>query len=253
MKRRCPYHHLVLAASFLVACGGSPAPIAVQPTALSTPTMVPTATEVPQPTATVVPTPTLTASSTPVPTMSPTPVATQTPLVVLGDEQSLDGAGYRMRPALGWAVQPLGGIAIVQPAEGDPRSKPYFLADAGTASDFGLTGDEPALSTPDGLLDTLLKLLGDRTGTRPDVIDRKPITVDGQTGLAANLRGTNSDVAVEGRIVVVRIGQKRLFAALGFAPREQWSATLPKFEAMVNSVRFFEPVTIPTITPSTGG
>jgi streptogramin lyase len=72
-----------------------------------------------------------------------------------------------------------------------------------------------------------------------------PITVDGQSGLQADLRANGG----AGRLVVLR-GPEQIVRILVQVASPSWEAQQPLFEEMVASMEFFSPAPPPTPTPA---
>ena len=78
-----------------------------------------------------------------------------------------------------------------------------------------------------------------------EISDRWDVLVDGLPGLAFDLSGTEDDIEMAGRIIIVAVTPEHGVQIIGAAPIERWEAEIePLFEAVVDSVSFFEPVPV---------
>ncbi|MBU1662576.1 MAG: FxLYD domain-containing protein [Chloroflexi bacterium] len=78
-----------------------------------------------------------------------------------------------------------------------------------------------------------------------ELSDKWEVLVDGVPGLAFDLSGTEDDIEMAGRIIVVAVTPEHGVQIIGAAPHDRWEAEIePLFEAVVASLSFFEPVPV---------
>lgn len=187
--------------------------------------------------------PTATAGALPVPTV-PTPILTpvrrpqaaNAPTLIttgqsLEDVQTISSAGFSFKPIGSFAT-------IVRPWQAvmsDKEEKVIFSL-SGSANSNGLS------------LENMLGLYLDAFGIEASAIRTvSPVTVDGIMGLAVDIEGYKVyNESATGRVIIVAPDSSRVFVANGFAAdgpeRDGWEKKGRKpFEAVIDSVRFFEP------------
>jgi len=75
--------------------------------------------------------------------------------------------------------------------------------------------------------------------------DRWDVFVDGVPGLAVDLSGTEDDIEMGGRIIIVAVTSEHGIQIFGAAPSDRWETEIePLFNAVVDSISFFEPTPI---------
>lgn len=68
----------------------------------------------------------------------------------------------------------------------------------------------------------------------------KKTKVDGISGLLANLSGDYNGIKIKGQIFMTMYSPKQQFVLMALSPEDQWKETEPVFEAVLDSVKFFE-------------
>lgn len=171
---------------------------------------------------------------------SAAPQAEATPAIALGDERRSEAGGFAFQAVEGYIVEEQGALIALTAPDADPALGPAFLLGGGPLA-------EP--QAVDALFEAFLGLA---TRGSPDfeVGVRREIEVAGAPGLAAELVGAVGGQPLLGRMVVARPAERQGFVLIGAAPAVRWeSETAALFDAVLNSVSFFEPVT-PGPTPA---
>lgn len=81
-------------------------------------------------------------------------------------------------------------------------------------------------------------------------LNQTKVKIDGKSGYSFEIEQTMDGVAVKGRVVSVLVNPNQLFTIIGVAPVDKWEDLNTYFNAIIKSVKFFDPVPQPTETPS---
>ena len=109
--------------------------------------------------------------------------------------------------------------------------------------------------TKPATLDDMVKELRPDSSSTPEAnpltySNQQYIKVGGVNAVSFDIKGTTSDgIALKGRIAAAMVTPYQSFVIVGEAPLNKWEDTRPYFEAVMNSVSFFEPKPIPTANP----
>lgn len=182
--------------------------------------------------------PTAPPTATPAPP-SPTPIALDADLVV-------DAAGFRLSYPAGWASKVVSNTLTLAPSEaGLARSSPgpdlVVTVDATPAELVAAQYGPEATSNPEVFFE-VSSGAAQRAGYT--LSPTTPITVDGRSGLVADLRSAGG----AGRLAVI-VGPDRVVRVLGQAAPDSWDAQGDLFMAILRSLSFFAPELPPTPTP----
>ncbi len=195
---------------------------------------------------------TLTRTARPTPTQTVTPTATQTlrpspsPIVELGEKHMIPEAGFSFRVPFGYAAQIDERQAFVSDLEGTLIIS--FASVESTASE-------------EGIVDEYLAALAHRSEGEFNKTPSDPVTVDGLVGTAFDLTGSLYGSSMKGKTFILPLGANRFLFALAMSNLSQdeaaWEDRGSKvFEAVIESIEFFEPDstgTCPIATDSTYG
>jgi hypothetical protein len=177
------------------------------------------------------------ARSTPTPTAIPTDTLepTRTPhALTLGDSQRVEPGGFSFQAVSGLRAE----IQAAQVTLRNPDAT-ISISLAGAPAE----GETQSLqSTLDNFLNAVAK---DASNFKASA--SYPVTVAGSEGLAVDISGELFGDEITGKIVVVSPENKQFFFAFGFAVNgpagNRWeNEGRPAFEAVLSSIRFFEPV-----------
>ena len=208
---------LLAAALALTACGGgtpAAATSAPEPTATTAPTKAPTA---------VPPT------ATKAPTKTPEPTATALPEIELGDEQLNDPGGFAFQVVDGYALNAADGLVNMSAPDADPDTGPTLLL---------IGGPNTNALTFDSLFESYSGSFSDMERTDPE--DR---TIAGATAQVADYTATAGGQDVAGRFAfALTDDEAQVFVLIGAAPAEEWEAFERVYEAVLETVRLYEPV-----------
>lgn len=174
---------------------------------------------------------TLTPTAIPTDTLAPT----RTPhALTLGDTQSVEPGGFSFQAVSGLRAEIQGSQVTLR----NPDAT-ISISLAGAPS----KGDTQSLqSTLDNFMNAVAK---DASNFKAS--ESYPVTVAGSDGLAVDISGELFGDEITGQIVVVSPENKQFFFAFGFAVNgpagNRWeNEGRPAFEAVLSSIRFFEPV-----------
>jgi hypothetical protein len=168
-----------------------------------------------------------TAAPTTVPTEPPAPTAG--PAVVLGDEVTVEAGGFAFRPIPGYILDVDREEVLMLAPDADMDTGPFFM----------LTGDSLDDAMP---LDEFYDLNMDEF-TGVELGQPHDTTVGGAPARVVDLWAEEEGPAMAGRLALAMPNSKQAFALLGAAPPERWDdEAAALFDAVLASVRFFEPV-----------
>jgi nitrate reductase NapE component len=153
--------------------------------------------------------------------------------VELGDEMRCEPCGFSYKKVPGYTFNNDWEVLITMTAPGaDEKIGPLILL-AGGVPDEGFTQDG------------LVKAMKDTPLTYSN---QKSIKVDGVSAVSLDASGTLEGVEIKGRSVGALVTPKQMFTIAAFAPADKWEELRPYFEAVLDSISFFEPVPAPTET-----
>ena len=163
--------------------------------------------------------------------------------VQLGDEFRDEVCGYSFRKIPAYTFDSTTGFGPEMSAPGaDKEAGPQILI---------LCGVRPNARTNDDLVKQI-------TGSNSGTPEANPLTysnltdvmIGGMNAVSLDIDGTTSGgIVVKGQVAAAMVTPYRGFAMIGTAPTDKWDETRPYFEAVMNSVTFFEPTTTPTANP----
>jgi sugar lactone lactonase YvrE len=175
--------------------------------------------------------------------------------VQLGETQTNPEGGFSYAVPAGWSVQPGGVGEVLLLAEPDSESGMTMMLLAGPPERVlpGLTQTLTLSDTslPDLLTTAAAALPSSITGGALQLSTQESMTLGGPDtaleGLAARI-GSTSRAELRGRLVVARIDAERMLLLFGMARDTDWNRET--FDAVVDSLQFFEPVAaVPTPLP----
>ncbi|MHC1785250.1 MAG: hypothetical protein AB9891_21310 [Anaerolineaceae bacterium] len=146
---------------------------------------------------------------------------------ILGEEYRSEVGGFSIKKISGYDFNDVIGIVNMTAPGADPDAGPGIMA-VGGISDSELSNEE--------LLDKMKKQSSGLEVSKPE-----KAKIGGENGLAAEINGSYNGQQVKGRLVLVMVTSTRQFTVIGIAPEEKWKDLEPYFEAVVESVEFFEP------------
>lgn len=153
--------------------------------------------------------------------------------VELGDEERCEPCGFSYKKVPGYTFINDWEVITTMTAPGaDDRTGPVIILIGGAPSE-GLT------------LDDLIKAMKD---TELTYSNQKNIKVKGVSAVSLDASGMMEGVEVKGRSVGGLVTPKQIFTITAFAPADKWEELRPYFEAVLDSLSFFEPVPAPTET-----
>jgi hypothetical protein len=164
--------------------------------------------------------------------------------VTLGDVVRDEGCGYTFRKIPGYTLSGT-------PGWGYTMTAPGAKSDTGPAIDIFCVGSISTARTND---DVIKMLEADNSSTpeaNPIIYsNQRNVTIGGVNAVSLDSTATTPDgIAVKGQAILAMVTPYREFAIVAEAPSDKWDETHPYFEAVVNSVTFFEPTTTPTTNP----
>lgn len=183
------------------------------------------------------PTNTPSATNTPLPTSAPAPTntlePTEAPPVTLGEEQRSEEGGFSFSTIPGYTVESLFGLVSLEAPDADQDIGPAILL-VGTVEEESNT------------LDQLFNDFEEDTSDDVQISNRREVMVGDLPGLVADVSGTSDKYEeMAGRVVFVLVTPYQQFTMFGSSPRERWEGEVePLFDAVMNSISFFEPTEI---------
>ena len=145
---------------------------------------------------------------------------------ILGEEYRSEIGGFSINKVNGYNFEDTIGIVNMTAPEGTVDTGPGIMVLGGIM--------EQELTNED-LLETMKA-----QASTIEVGKAKKIKVDGVNGLTADLSGDYNGVEIKGKIVVAMYTPIQEFVLMALAPEEQWKELEPNFEAVLDSVKFFE-------------
>jgi len=149
-----------------------------------------------------------------------------------GEEYRSEEGGYSFATIPHYEVEEFFGVVTMAAPGADPDLGPMFLLIG------GLNEEE---MTRDQLLDNFIEDSTADPSADITISNRTTINVGEIEGLMADLSGTVDGEAVAGRIVVIMPSPTQQFNMFGFSPADQWDEIEIHFDAVLESITFFEP------------
>lgn len=166
----------------------------------------------------------------------PGPVATVA--VSLEIERRCDECGFTFQPIAGYGIETYAGLVSMEAPDAVSGIGPNLML-ASTPVESRVTLDslvEPFLNAPD-----------------IQVESNTPIQVAGVEARRVQIRGKRDGQPVVGLVIVALVSPGRQFTLNASAPGGRWaSEMLPLTEAVLASLRFFEPVAAPAVVTPAG-
>ncbi len=173
------------------------------------------------------------AEAEPTATTPPEPTAPPETAADLGEAQRNETGGFVYRPIAGYDVFDEPGSVFMSAPDMTSDAGPVILIVGGLA-DKVLPADQ--------VLEEFAREMGD-----VEMTDQGEYSLSGATGQMADVSGTANDgQPLAGRIVVLWVDEGQAFMMAGAAPPERWEGEVePLFQAVLNSISFFEPAAEP--------
>jgi hypothetical protein len=144
------------------------------------------------------------------------------------DEYRSDGGGYSFTPIPDYTLDEFYGITNMQAPDADPDFGPAVMM-------MGGTNEEE--KSADQLYDEFTADLESNV----EVVDTSEITIDGVRAILVEVEGEEEGQAMVGRVIIAAVTPTQQFTLFATAPKEKWEALDPLAEALVATIRFFEP------------
>lgn len=230
----------LIGAAALTACAGlllpEPTPT---PTSTATPSLTPS------------PTLTSTATITPTPTLTPTPTATATftpsptPTIALQPAQNVVGGGFSFRAPAEYSYKILDNQVWIS----DPLHMTTYVI-------LSITGDAFAELTPEEIVDIFVEDYASMMGGSLEKSSTTPHTLLGVEATVYTLRGTLSDNATSGAVVLARLSDEHFILALGTGGSSLvkdvwWVLGYKYFFAVLDTLELIDVSTLPACPVST--
>jgi hypothetical protein len=184
------------------------------------------------------PKPTVVQPTKPPPTETMTLEPTETK-IPLGDEYRSEDGGYSVRTIPDYELTEDEGFLVMLAPDGDTNNGPTLVM-SGETTEKEITLDEFYANKADELAKEELVL------SSPE-----DTMVGGLPARSVEISGVQDDVQVEGRVMFVVVSPQHTFLIGGMAPVDRWEDELaPLYEAVLETVEFFEPVVVETETPT---
>jgi len=145
---------------------------------------------------------------------------------LLGDEYRSEVGGFSLNKVNDYSFDDSFGIVNMTAPEASPETGPGIMVMGGLM--------EEEMSNED-LLETMKAQASTIEVGKP-----KKTKVNGVAGLLADLSGEYQDMTIKGKIFMAMVSPKQEFVLMGLAPKDEWKEVEPIFEAVLDSVTFFE-------------
>jgi len=161
--------------------------------------------------------------------------------VTLGDIVRDEGCGYTFRKIPGYTLSGT-------PGWGYTMTAPGAKSDTGPEISFLCGGGFSIPRTNENVISTLTAAT---TGANRIIYsNQRNVTIGGVNAVSLDSTVTTPDgIAVKGQEIFAMVTPYREFTIIAEALSDKWDETHPYFEAVVNSITFFEPTTTPTTNP----
>ena len=168
------------------------------------------------------------------PTDQPPPTDPPAPDVPLGKEVRVDEGGFAFHVVPDYIVDVFGDMATMDTPDEDNETGPNFM----------LISDIPEGSTDlDGAFD---KFMTEMANDGVEIYNQRDVNVAGSPGRMVDIKGqVEEGEPMEGRIAVVLATPNQVFVMMGAAVPDHWPEGSDLFDAVLDSVTFFEPTLIP--------
>lgn len=153
----------------------------------------------------------------------------------LGEEYRSENGGFSIRKAKDYDFRDVIGIVNMIAPGGNDKVGPGILVMGGLTIK-GTTND------------SLIEKVGEESGTIT-TSNKKAVKVSGIDGISADLSGTYENQKVKGKIVVAMVTDEQQFTMMGFSPEDKWKDVSPVYDAVLGTVKFFEPKPAEDIIP----
>jgi len=147
----------------------------------------------------------------------------------LGDEYRSEEGGYIFKPIPDYEFEEFFGLATMVAPDAKEDLGPILML-IGGLNEEEITSDE--------IINDFIK---DAESEDVEILDRREVSVDGISGLLANFAGDIDGQHIIGRIVVVAVSPTQQFTMFASTPRDRWGEIESSFDAVLDSVQFFEP------------
>ena len=151
----------------------------------------------------------------------------------LGNEYRSEEGGYSFSTIPDYEVEEFFGMTSMEAPDADPEFGPAMLL---------VGGINEEAKTVDQLIDEFSQDVTENPDAQVELSEKSALKVAGIDGLSLDITGTVDDQPIAGRIVVALPMPTQQFTMFGFAPTDQWADLSPYFEAVLNSIEFFEPI-----------
>ncbi len=157
------------------------------------------------------------------------------------DEQRSEVGGFAYQAIPGYTTEEEMGFVSMEAPDADSELGPAVLMMGGALGES---------KTSQELYDKFVADL--EVGI--EVSKPREITVGGAPGLEADISSSSGGAQMAGRVVFVVVSEARYFTLFGAAPAGRWEGELaPLFDALVASVKFFEPAAAAESGGASGG
>jgi hypothetical protein len=179
-----------------------------------------------------------TATPTEEPTATPEPVEETVPMAA--EPARNEVAGVAIAYPDGWETMDMLGMLLLTPSMANMQSE----EDAAAVMVMGIVGadfEEAGITSLADIENDLDSVIG-QTTQGMEVISSETVQMGGQEALVLDVAGVeeSSGMEMNGRVAVTVL-EDRAVLVVGMGAVSAWEEIAPSFEAMLNSVTFFEP------------
>ncbi|MCX6053889.1 MAG: hypothetical protein NTZ74_03045 [Chloroflexi bacterium] len=154
----------------------------------------------------------------------------------LGEEYRSEKGGFSLQKIAGYDFDDFEGIVSMKAPDGDPDIGPVVIV-MGHFADHEFSNEE-----------MFAQIEIDSSALH--VSDPKKIVVDGKNGLISDLSGKYKDQPIFGSLVIIMVTATQQLNMISMAPEERWKEVQPIFDAVLKSIKIFEPILELTNAPT---
>jgi len=145
---------------------------------------------------------------------------------LLGEEYRSEDGGFSLKKVNDYSFEDTFGVVNMTAPDATAETGPGIMA-MGGLMDQEMTNED------------LLENMKAQASTI-EIGKTKKTKVDGVSGLLADLSGEYNDVSIKGKIYLAMVSPQQEFVLMALSPKEQWKEVEPIFDAVLDSVAFFE-------------
>lgn len=154
------------------------------------------------------------------------------PGVTLGEEYRSEEGGYAFATLPDYEVEEFFGMTSMEAPDAHPEYGPSFFIVG------GLNEEE---ITIDQIVDDFTDEITGGPDAQLELSEQETVSVSGVEGVLIDVAGEVDDQPVAGRIFIALPTPMQQFTIFGFSPGDEWDDFEPYYDAVLESITFFEP------------